>query len=181
MTLVVLFRKEWRVLISKVKSETLVEGDPKASFSIVRCRGGRYSIPWIAQLYPWFSPYSAECLTRRHQVPFFKSLVWLWPGIEPQSPGPLANTLLIIPMARYSNKYYMLIFIEIILIENYVQYKWTPGKLLLIWKLNWKLLYSLRVIQCAIILRGDDRYTHMRVRTNPHRHSYTRMHTHRHT
>ena len=36
-----------------VKSVTLVEGDPKAPFSIAttpRCRGGRYSFPWIAPL-----------------------------------------------------------------------------------------------------------------------------------
>ena len=34
---------------------TLVEGDPKAPFSIAttpRCRGGRYSISRIAPLYP---------------------------------------------------------------------------------------------------------------------------------
>ena len=39
----------------KVKLATIVEGDPKAPFSIAttpRCRGGRYSIPWIAPLYP---------------------------------------------------------------------------------------------------------------------------------
>ena len=33
---------------------TIVEGDPKAPFSIAttpRCRGGRYSFPWIAPLY----------------------------------------------------------------------------------------------------------------------------------
>ena len=43
---------------------TIVEGDPKAPFSIAttpRCRGGRYSIPWIAPLYPWTVPYNAEC------------------------------------------------------------------------------------------------------------------------
>ena len=35
------------------KLATLVEGDPKVPFSIVttpRCRGGRYSFPWIAPL-----------------------------------------------------------------------------------------------------------------------------------
>ena len=40
---------------SKVKLATIVEGDPKAPFSIAttrRCREGRYSIPWIAPLYP---------------------------------------------------------------------------------------------------------------------------------
>ena len=33
----------------------LIEGDQKAPFSIAttpKCRGGRYSIPWIAPLYP---------------------------------------------------------------------------------------------------------------------------------
>ena len=43
------------IYISKVKLATIVEGDPKAPFSIAttpRCRGGRYSIPWIAPLYP---------------------------------------------------------------------------------------------------------------------------------
>ena len=39
---------------------TVVEGDQKASFSIattLKCRGGRYSFPWIAPLYPWYIPY----------------------------------------------------------------------------------------------------------------------------
>ena len=52
------------IYISKVKLATIVEGDPKAPFSIAttpRCRGGRYSIPWIAPLYPWTVPYNAEC------------------------------------------------------------------------------------------------------------------------
>ena len=52
------------VSVSKVKLATIVEGDPKAPFSIAttpRCRGGRYSIPWIAPLYPWTVPYNAEC------------------------------------------------------------------------------------------------------------------------
>ena len=41
--------------ICKVKLATIVEGDPKAPFSIAttpRCRGGRYFIPRIAPLYP---------------------------------------------------------------------------------------------------------------------------------
>ena len=41
--------------IYKVKLATIVEGDPKAPFSIAttpRCREGRYSFPWIAPLYP---------------------------------------------------------------------------------------------------------------------------------
>ena len=49
---------------SKVKLVILVKGDPKAPFSIATipmCRGGCYSIPWIAPLYPLSLPYSAEC------------------------------------------------------------------------------------------------------------------------
>ena len=43
---------------------TVVEGGPQAPFStttIPRCRGGRNSVPWIAQLYPRYVPYIAEC------------------------------------------------------------------------------------------------------------------------
>ena len=42
----------------------VVEGDPKAPFSIAttpRSRGGRYSFPWIAPLYLWSVPYNAVC------------------------------------------------------------------------------------------------------------------------
>ena len=52
------------VLTEITKLATIVEGEPKATFSIPttpRCKGGRYSIPWIAPLYPWSLPYSAEC------------------------------------------------------------------------------------------------------------------------
>ena len=41
---------------SKVMLSTLVEGDPRAPFSIAttpQCNGERYSIPWIAPLYPY--------------------------------------------------------------------------------------------------------------------------------
>ena len=37
-----------------------VEGDQRAPFSIAttaRCRGGHYSFPWIAPLYPQYIPY----------------------------------------------------------------------------------------------------------------------------
>ena len=46
-----------------VKLATVVEGDQKAPFSIAttpRCKGGRYSFPWIAPLYPLYVPY-IEC------------------------------------------------------------------------------------------------------------------------
>ena len=41
--------------LQKLLLVTLVKGDPKAPFSIdttPKCRGGHYSIPWIAPLYP---------------------------------------------------------------------------------------------------------------------------------
>ena len=41
----------------------IVKGDTKAPFSIattLRCRGGRYSFPWIVPLYPWSLPYNTE-------------------------------------------------------------------------------------------------------------------------
>ena len=48
----------------KSKLATLVEGDPKAPFSIAttpRCSGGRNSILWLAPLYPLSVPDNAEC------------------------------------------------------------------------------------------------------------------------
>ena len=57
-------REETKYLGFVSKLATIVEGDPKAPFSIAttpRCRGGRYSIPLIAPLYPWTVPYNAEC------------------------------------------------------------------------------------------------------------------------
>ena len=52
------------LLINNIKKlATVVEGDQKAPFSIAttpRCRGGRYSFPWITPLYPWYVPYIAE-------------------------------------------------------------------------------------------------------------------------
>ena len=52
------------ITVSKVKLVTEVKGDPKAPFLIAttpRCRGGRYSFPWIVPLYPWYVPYDDEC------------------------------------------------------------------------------------------------------------------------
>ena len=62
-----LMRKLERILIKLYRQKllaTVVEGDSKAPFSIAttpRCRGGHYSFPWIAPLYPQYIPYNAEC------------------------------------------------------------------------------------------------------------------------
>ena len=64
---------------AKVKLATIVDGNPKAPFSIAttqRCKEGHNSFPRIALLYPWNVPYIAEWKARRYQVPFFESLVW---------------------------------------------------------------------------------------------------------
>ena len=48
---------------SKVKLATIVEGDPKAPFSIATtpsCREGHYSFPRISPHYPWSVPYNAK-------------------------------------------------------------------------------------------------------------------------
>ena len=55
---------KFKPVISKVKLVTVVEGDQKAPFSIAttpKCKGGRYSFPWIAPLYPRYAPYIVEC------------------------------------------------------------------------------------------------------------------------
>ena len=47
----------------KSKLATLVEGDSKAPSSratTLSSRGGLYTIPWIAPLYSWYLPLSAE-------------------------------------------------------------------------------------------------------------------------
>ena len=70
---------------------TVVEGDQKAHFSIattLRCWGRHYwtTLPLIHTLYCWVL--SKEALST-----IFKVFGMTWPGIEPRSPGPLANTL----------------------------------------------------------------------------------------
>ena len=78
--------------VKYAKLATVVEGDPKAPFSIVttpRCRGGCYSFSMIDPLYPWSVPYNAEWIASRHEVPFFESLVWLDLGLNPGLRGHL--------------------------------------------------------------------------------------------
>ena len=45
------------------KLATIVEGNPKAPFSIATTQGvgGALLLTWIAPLYPWSVPYNAEC------------------------------------------------------------------------------------------------------------------------
>ena len=65
---------------------TVVEGDLKAPFSIVttkRCRGGRYSFPWIAPLYldPYFIMLSVKQGSIKYRFFFWSlwyDLTWDW-------------------------------------------------------------------------------------------------------
>ena len=97
----------------KVKLATIVKGDQKVPFSIAstqRCRGGRYSFPWIAPLYPWYVPYIAECLTRRYQVPFLKSLVWHNQGLNL---GLLDHWQTLYPLGQWANLFISTLFFQI--------------------------------------------------------------------
>ena len=82
--------------ISKVKLATVVEGDSKAPFLIATTpcyRWGPNFIPWIAPLYPYLIMLSVRSIKVA-----LNTIFWIFditrPGIEPRSPGPLANTLL---------------------------------------------------------------------------------------
>ena len=79
----------------KVKLATIVEGNPKVPFSIAttpRCRGGRYSFPGL--LYFTLDPYLIMLSVKQGGIKYhFLSFGMTRPGIEPRSPGPLANTL----------------------------------------------------------------------------------------
>ena len=60
--------------LRKVKLATFIDGDLKAPFSIattLRCRGGRYSIPRIALLYPWSIPYNCWVLSKEASSAIF--------------------------------------------------------------------------------------------------------------
>ena len=79
-----------------MKLTTIVEGDLKAPFSIATtlgCREGRYSIHWIAPLYPWSVPYNAEWLSKAASSTIFWAFGMTRPGIKSRSPGSLMNTL----------------------------------------------------------------------------------------
>ena len=80
---------------------TIVEGNPKAPFSIAttpRCRGGCYSFPGL--LYFTLDPYLIMLGVKQGGIKYH---FWVFgmtrPGIEPRSPGPLANTLTARPMS----------------------------------------------------------------------------------
>ena len=71
---------------------TVVEGDPKAPFSIAttpRCRGGRNSILWIDPLLPLILTLLCWVPSKAASSTIFLIFGMTRPGIGPQSPGPL--------------------------------------------------------------------------------------------
>ena len=83
----------------KAKLVTLVEGDPKAPFSITTtqwCRGGAPQFPLL--LHFTFDPYFIMPCVKQGGIKYH---FWVFgmtrPGNDPCSRGPLANTLLIRP------------------------------------------------------------------------------------
>ena len=118
--------------VSKVKLATFVAGDLKAPFSIAttsRCRDRRYSIPRIASLCPWYLPYNAV-LSKAASSTIFWVFGMTLPGIEPWSPGPLANTLLIRPMTQLfliSLFFHTVLWIWIFFEYIYLFHRWDPN------------------------------------------------------
>ena len=94
-----------RPMVQWVKLAATVEGYPKAPFSIasaLRCREGRYSIPWIAPL--TLDPYIIILSAKQGSIKnhFLKVFVMTGPGIEARSPWPLVDIPLIRPMAQFT-------------------------------------------------------------------------------
>ena len=91
----------------------MVEGDMKAPFSIattLKCWGRCNSFSLITPLI--FDPYLI--ILNVKQVLFFWVFGMTWPGIEPQFPRPLVNTLTIMPMGRLFIYIYIYIYIVIL-------------------------------------------------------------------
>ena len=64
-------------MFSKIKLATIVEGDPKANFSIAttpRCRGGCYFFPWIAPLY--LDPYLIMLSVKQGRIKYHFLSLW---------------------------------------------------------------------------------------------------------
>ena len=73
------------IYISKVKLATIVEGKPKALFSIAttpRCRGGRYSFPVL--LYFTLDPYLIMLSVNQGGIKYHFLSLW---GLNPDLPG----------------------------------------------------------------------------------------------
>ena len=71
----------------KVKLATLVKSDLKVPFSIATtpgCRGGHYSFPRVAPLYPWSIPYKAvkQGNIKYHFLCLWYDSTWDWTPVS---------------------------------------------------------------------------------------------------
>ena len=102
------------LIICHLKYLPLVEGNPKASFSIAttpRCRGRCHSFPRIAPLYPW--SFLIMLSVKQGGIKYHFLSLWYdstWDWIR--SPGPLANTLTIIPISGQIFCTFLCIFVH---------------------------------------------------------------------
>ena len=122
---------------------TLVEGHLEALFSIAttpRCREGATLFPGLIHF--TLDPYLIVLCSS-------SIIFWVfgmtWPGIEPWSPGPLANTLLIWPRLQQISIYpYIFVFSELM---NSFLYCFERSTL----KFWWFLLVTIYFINCDCI------------------------------
>ena len=91
---------EWPsyIYINKVKLGTVVKGDPKAPFSIAELKGNTL---FSGSTHFTLDPFLIMLSVRQGGIKYH---FWVFgmtrPEIEPKCPGPLANTLTIMPMSE---------------------------------------------------------------------------------
>ena len=83
--------------VSKVKLAIILEGDHSQGRPENSLFSSYYTLPLIRTLYCWV-------LSKEVSSTIFKVFGITWPGIEPRSPGPLANTLPTRPMSWFKGK-----------------------------------------------------------------------------
>ena len=101
---------------NKVKLATIVEGHPKAPFSIAttpKCREECYSFPWICSTLSLICTLYCWVLIKEVSSTIFKVFDMTQPGIEPRFPRPLVNTLTLMPMygfIYYASGHFLIFF-----------------------------------------------------------------------
>ena len=87
--------KRFSSLVSRVNLATIFEGDPKALFK-------EGATPFPVFLDFKLDPYLIMLSVKEGGISYhFWVFGMTWPVVEPWSPGPLSNTLLIRPMVEY--------------------------------------------------------------------------------
>ena len=136
---------------------TIVEGEPKAPFSIAttpRCREG--ASPFLGLLHFTFHTYGIILSVKQGRIKyhFFKKVFGMTrPGIEPRSPGPLANEYCRMSIGEWvlSNYcHWRMSIVELSIVELLSLSKWVLSK----WVLSLSNEYC-RIEYCRIIVIGE--------------------------